>query len=184
MRKALLILIFISALPVVSSAESLHLNFAVQTSQDLISDNSTNYVRPEPSQSIRYISNNGFGLGFTDVALHLSNNSGFSGRINFRALEVSYTARILTFGVGTPITGSFVSESGSKKSAGRVRGITSFVTIALKTYDKGALLIGYHVSKLRFSHPYQNWDEYPPEVKTMFGKKNINNVTLGFRIPL
>jgi len=184
MRKALLFIIFITALPILASAESLHLNFAVQTSQDLISDNTTNYVRPEPSQSIRYISNNGFGLGFTDVALHLSNNSGFRGRINFRALEVSYTARLLTFGVGSPIIGSFVAESGSKKSAGRVRGITSFVTIALKTYDKGALLIGYHVSKLNFSYPYQNWDEYPPEVKTIRPGQNINNVTLGFRIPL
>ena len=189
MRKALLFIVFITAIPVVASAESLHLNFAVQTSQDIIPDNTTNYVRPEPSQSVRYISNNGFGLGFTDVALHLSNNSGFSGRINFRALEVSYTARLLTFGVGSPIIGSFVAESGSKKSSGRVIGVTSFVTIALKTYDKGALLIGYHVSKLDFSYPYQNWDEYPPELKKIHrgglrSGQNINNVMLGFQIPL
>ena len=184
MRKALLILIFISALPVVASAESLHLNFAVQTSQDLISDNTTNYVRPEPSQSIRYISNNGFGLGFTDVALHLSNNSGFRGRINFRALEVSYTAAgLLTFGVGTPIIGSFVAESGSKKSSGRVIGVTSFVTIALKTYDKGALLIGYHVSKVDFFYAHQSQEEIY-EFATGSRQNYINNVMLGFQIPL
>jgi hypothetical protein len=183
MRKALLILIFISALPVVSSAESLHLNFAVHTSQDLISDNTTNYVRPEPSQSIRYIANNGFGLGFTDVALHLSNNSGVSGRINFRALEVSYTARILTFGVGKPITGSFVSESGSTKNSGRVHGVTSFVTLALKTYDKGSLLIGYHVSKVDFFYAHQSQEEIY-EFSRGSRQNYINNVMLGFQIPL
>ena len=191
MKKALLILLFITALPVVASAESVHILTSVQSNHNYDfnhPDNETSFIGSDTDAiSIRYISNSGVGIGFTNVDTYSESSRVNSSsltydrlHIKFKALEISYTMRYLTFGLGTPISGIYREESTgasaesplSGRTYYKVAGSTGFAELQLRIFDKGALLIGYHISSLK--------------LKNASGSKSdtINNIMLGFRIPI
>jgi len=195
MRKALLFIIFITALPVVASAEALHLLFPVQSSafpvkSQLGTDNSS-YSKGVSTDaiSLRYIGNSGIGIGFTNLNQRVVRASGKDRRleggkdleyqISFRALELSYTLGYLTFGLGSPIDGRMDKNDGSSSISSqhtrviyKVSGSTAFAELALKIYDKGSLLIGYHMSSLKFTSSSDS------------ESATLSNIMLGFRIPI
>ena len=184
MKKALLLILFITVLPAVASAESLHIAFAVNSNYSKPSDNGT-ISNDSGTMSLRYIASSGIGIGFTNVDYSETYSQSSTYRndqrnIKFRALELSYTLRYLTLGFGSPISGTMVIEqnTGSTNSATsgdisyKVSGSTAFATLALKIYDKGSLLLGYHLSSLKFTSPSDS------ETGT------LSNIMLGFRIPI
>ena len=145
--------------------------------------------------AMHYVGSSGFGFGLTDVNLNSSynpsdNSSGsspstaelplFEKKINFRALEFSYTLGYLTLGLGSPISGLYTkteynipSTFISSLSIYSITGSTGFATLALDIFDKGSLLIGYHMSSLTFKSSTASAES-----------ETISNVMLGFRIPL
>ena len=122
MRKALLLILFITALPVVAYAESVHILTSVQSNHNYDfnhPDDETSFFGSDTDAiSIRYISNSGVGIGFTNVDTYSASSRGAGAtltydrlHIKFRALEISYTMRYLTFGLGSPISGVYTKEN-------------------------------------------------------------------------
>jgi hypothetical protein len=70
--------------------------------------------------SIRYIGDSGFGIGVTNLNIHSShtrvritglNVVDSTAKLNFRALEFSYSIGILTFGLGSSLSGLYTTTS-------------------------------------------------------------------------
>ena len=179
MKKALLLIICIATLPVVSFAESVNLLSPVSTSPSINDISGTLYTS---GHTIQFISNSGFGLGLTQLNWKGTsdnttiNTTLLSKKINFTAIELSYTLGYFTLGLGIPISGS---KQKNDRSGGKniiynykVSGSTSFATLALNIFDKGSFLLGYHLSSLKFSN------------STNSESGTISNIMLGFRIPI
>ena len=179
MRKALLLILFITALPILASAESLHILFPVTTS--FSSDNSSVGASSD-GISLRYIGNSGIGIGFTSVNQNAllgadgSYNNITERKLSYKALEFSYTLGFITLGLGSLISGSMRKDVGKEskeyKYKYKVSGSTAFSELALKIYGKGSLLLGYHLSQLKFTGSSDS------------ESGTLNNVMLGFRIPI
>ena len=178
MKKTLLFILFITALPVVASAESLHLLFPVATSASINDISDTSYTN---GHSIHYVGSSGFGIGLTELNWKgatdndTTTTSKPAKKINFTALEISYTLGYITFGLGNPVNGLMQKTDGNSiytYSIYSYSGNTAFATLALNIFEKGSLLIGYHMSSLTFkSFSYSE-------------SGTLNNVMLGFRIPV
>jgi hypothetical protein len=117
MRKTLLFFIFITVFPVVSYAESFQITFPVTLSESI--DNMTG-SSDSNGISIRYIGDSGFGIGVTNLNIHSShtrvritglNVVDSTAKLNFRALEFSYSIGILTFGLGSSLSGLYTTTS-------------------------------------------------------------------------
>ena len=176
MRKALLFFIFITALPIVSSAESFYILFPVATD---LSITNVSGITDTSGFAIHYADSSGLGLGLTDVNLNSSVQDNSTIKINFRALELSYTLGYLTLGLGNLISGLYTKTVHSQLAPYSniafysITGITGFATLALDIYDKGSLLIGYHMSSLTFKSSTASSES-----------GSISNVMLGFRFPI
>jgi len=176
MKNTLLFFIFITALPVVASAEALHLLFPIRTSASINDISDTSYTN---GHSIHYVGSSGFGIGLTELnwkgATDNTTNTRLTKNINFTALEISYTLGYITFGLGNPVNGLMQKTDGNSiytYSIYSYSGNTAFATLALDIFEKGSLLIGYHMSSLTFkSFSYSE-------------SGTLNNVMLGFQIPI
>jgi len=164
MRKALLFFIFITALPVVASAESVHILFPVTTSQTIDSDNSTS----SSGASIRLISNSGFGIGVTNLDVETGS------RIKFSSFEISYSTGILTIGGGGFLDGLYSKPNSYRLE--KISGNTRFGSLLIRIFDKGALVIGYHQATMEFKTS-------KPEFWT-WATGTINTFMLGIQFPL
>ena len=191
MKKTFLFLIFITTLPIFSSAEVINILFPVQTSHTLSEHssiiNSDNSTKSSSSGGIsfRYIGDSGIGFGFTNINVDYfedESGRGFQERhIKYRALELSYSISLLTFGLGNILDGSMTEEiltySPSsilltKKKIYQTSGTTSFAQIHFKIYEMGSLIIGYHTSSLNLKS------------NSSSATGTINNLMLGFQFPI